>query len=284
MDPQSIFQATASTYDSLAERYERVVTPIYRPLAKRLLQYKDLRPGWTVLDAGTGTGLVALLGAVRVGKMGRMIGVDVSEKMLESARKKAAQFGFSQCDFRLGDIQALEFPDAVFNVVLSEFALHYTDVEKALLELHRVLQPNGALVLQAWAAESSEPHKVMWDVLATYRVSEVSTSLAASRAQADRSLQFRRKYGSPDALANAIELAGFTRVVAHPESYPTKVSSVEDFLEVAFAAPSLNSEITALTVEARQDYIHDVRVALKKFETVDGFEWTYYTIVIVAAH
>jgi len=277
MDSKQIDQTIASTYDSLAEKYERAVVPVYRPLAKRLLQYIDLRPGWTVLDAGTGTGLVALLGAVRVGKSGKMIGVDASEQMLEFARKKAAQFGFSQCDFRVGDLHALEFPDATFNVVLSEFALHYTDLEKTLRELHRVLQPGGALVLQLWAAELSAPHKAMWDALARYRVNDPSDTLAALRAQAERSYAFRQTFGTPEAIKN-----GFAKVEAQAEEFPTRVASVDAFLEIAFVAPVLNSETTALSEESRQNYLRDARQVLSSFDTENGFVWTFKVIIVVA--
>lgn len=282
MDEQQIHQTIASTYDALAEKYERAVVPVYRPLAKRMLQYIDLRPGWTVLDAGTGTGLVALLGAVRVGKGGKMIGVDASEQMLAFARKKAAQFGFTQCDFRVGDLHALDFPDATFNVVLSEFALHYTAIERSFRELHRVLQPSGALVLQLWAAESSAPHKAMWDALAPYRVPEASGPLAALRAQAERSYAFRRTYGSADTLKRAVELAGFSSVEAHPDEHPIKVANLDAFLEIASASPALNAEITALTEEPRRDYFREVRAMLKQFETPNGFEWVFKTIAVVA--
>jgi len=282
MDSQLIHQTIATTYDALAEKYERAVVPVYRPFAKRLLQYIDLRPGWTVLDAGTGTGLVALLGAVRVGKTGKMIGVDASEQMLALARKKAAQFGFSQCDFRVGDLHALEFPDGMFNVVLSEFALHYTDIEKSLRELHRVLQPSGALVLQLWAAESSAPHRAMWDALARYRVNEANGALAALRAQSERSLAFRQAYGTSDALQTAVARAGFADVEAHAEEFPTRVAGIDAFLEIAAASPALNAEIDALNDESRQKFLGDARSALEKFVTTDGFEWTFHSIVVKA--
>ena len=140
---RAIQRALAETYDALAPTYARVVAPIYRPLAKRLLQLVDLRPGWQVLDAGAGTGLVALLAAPRVTKSGKIIGIDASDKMLEIARGKAAQFGFSQCEFRVGNLEALDLPDAQFNAALSEFALHYTDPAKSLREFYRVLVPGG---------------------------------------------------------------------------------------------------------------------------------------------
>lgn len=282
MDSTQLKQTIGSTYDTLAATYERAVVPVYRPLAKRLLQFVDLRPGWQVLDAGTGTGLVALLGAPRVGKNGKMIGVDASDAMLEFARKKAAQFGFTQCDFRIGDIEALTFPDATFHVALSQFAIHYTDLNQSLRELYRVLEPSGKLVLQVWAADSSLPHKAMYEVLTNYRVNAASETLATLRKQAERSYQFRQSYGSADALKAALEGIEFAKVEAHLEDHPTRLMNADAFLDLASASPLLNAEINALEIEAREKYMHDVRAALRAFETPSGFEWIFRTIAVVA--
>jgi ubiquinone/menaquinone biosynthesis C-methylase UbiE len=282
MDSRQIDQAIASTYDSLSEKYERTVVPIYRPIAKRLLQFIDLRPGWRILDAGTGTGLVALLGAPRVGKDGKMIGVDASEGMLAIARKKAAQFGFSQCEFRVGDFEALEYPEATFNACLSQFALHYTDLNRSLRELHRVLQPNGALVIQVWAADSNAPHKAMWDALDHYRAQQADGALAALRAQSERLYAFRQTYGTPDAMKAAVESAGFAKVQSQAEEHPTRVANVEAFFEIASASPALISEINALSDESRQSFYRDARATLKKFETANVFEWTFHVLAVLA--
>ncbi len=282
MDSTQLKQTIGSTYDALAATYERAVVPVYRPLAKRLLQFVDLRPGWQVLDAGTGTGLVALLGAPRVGKTGKMLGVDASAAMLEFARKKAAQFGFTQCEFRIGDIEALEFPDATFHVALSQFAIHYTDLNVSLRELYRVLEPGGKLVLQVWAADSSLPHKAMYEALTNYRVSETSQVLAILRKQAERSYQFRQSYGSAEAMKTALQGIGFVQVEAHAEDHPTKLPNADAFLDLASASPLLDAEINALASQARENYMRDVRAALRAFETPSGFEWIFRTIAVVA--
>jgi ubiquinone/menaquinone biosynthesis C-methylase UbiE len=282
MDSAQLGQTIASSYDALAATYERVALPVYRPLAKRLLQFVDLRPGWHVLDAGTGTGLVALLGAPRIGKDGKMVGIDASEKMLELARKKAAQFGFTQCEFRVGDLEALDFPDNAFHVALSQFAIHYADLTQSLHELYRVLEPGGKLVLQVWAADSSAPHKAMYAVLASYRVGDASGSLAILRQQAERSYQFRQSYGSADAMQAALVGAGFAKVEAHTEDHPTKLASTDAFLELASASPLLSAEIGAFDAGVHESYMRAVRAALGTFNTENGFEWTYHTIAAVA--
>ena len=170
-DPQTK-PTLASIYDALAPAYERAAVPVFRPIARRMMQLIDLRPGWQVLDAGCGTGLIALLGAPRVTKTGKIIGIDGSEKMLEIARHKAAQFGFTQCEFRAGNLESLDFPDAQFNAALSQFAIHHTDPAKSLRECCRVLMPGGTLVLHEWADTPNTPNQTLFDVLSKYRSAE----------------------------------------------------------------------------------------------------------------
>lgn len=282
IDSQTIHRAIASTYDELSERYERVVTPVYRAMAKKLLQHIDLRPGWSVLDAGTGTGLVALLAAPRVTKTGKVIGIDASEQMLAFARNKANQFGFSQCEFRIGDLHALDLPDNSLDAVLSEFALHYTEPARTLAEFLRVLKPGGTLAMQIWAMDSSLPHKTMYEVLAPYRVKEESEALAHLRAQSARSYLFRQTFGSIEQIIEAVKQAGFKNVNALQEQHPVRVANVEAYFEFADASPLLHAEIAALAPDARAQYFATARAALGQFATANGFAWNMHTIIVLA--
>ncbi|MBI5303601.1 MAG: methyltransferase domain-containing protein [Chloroflexi bacterium] len=282
VDPQMIQRAIAGMYDELSARYERVVAPVYRPMAKRLVQLIDLRPGWVALDAGAGTGLVALLAAPRVGKTGRIIGVDASEQMLAFARVHAAQFGFSQCEFRIGDLNALDLPEASCDAVLSQFALHYTDPARSLAEFYRVLKPDGILALQIWAMDSSAPHKTMYDVLTPYRAKEETDVLAHLRAQSTRAYLFRQTFGAVDQITRAVELAGFENVDARQEHYPARVADREAFLEFADASPLLHAEIAALPADVRTRYLDAARVALERFQAASGFAWTFHTLALIA--
>jgi ubiquinone/menaquinone biosynthesis C-methylase UbiE len=247
-----------------------------------MLQMVDLRPGWQVLDAGCGTGLIALLGAPRVTKSGRVIGIDGSNEMLQIARHKAAQFGFTQCEFRTGDLEALDLPDAQMNAVLSQFALHHTEPAKSLHEFYRVLQPSGILVVHEWADAANTPNKTIFDILAKYRSSEASGILALARAQSERAYNFRVNIAKAEPVTQLAEAAGFVGVQVRGEAYVVRVADIDAIIELASAAPLLHSEMAALSEDNRAAFLREVRDALSVFQTASGLGWTYNVLTLVA--
>src|SRR5262249_39071395 len=115
-----------------------------------------LQPGETVLDLGSGAGFDCLLAARKVGPSGRIIGVDMTDAMLEKARLNAAKAGVDWVEFRKGDIEDLPVGDSSADGVLSNCVLNLVpDKDRAFHEIHRVLKPGGRLSVSdmAWAVE-----------------------------------------------------------------------------------------------------------------------------------
>ena len=107
--------------------------------------------GERVIDIGTGPGFLAREMADRVGHTGEVLGVDMSEPMLQLARERCA--GLSQVRFESADATRLPAPDARFDVAASVQVFEYVvDVEAALVEMHRILRPGGrgAIVTTDW--------------------------------------------------------------------------------------------------------------------------------------
>jgi len=121
------------------------------PVSDALVAAVDPRPGQRVLDVACGSGNAALIAARR---FCRVTGVDYVPALIERARQRAAADGVT-VDFQVGDAQALPFPDASIDVVLSTFGVMFApDQERAASELLRVCKPGGRIGLANWMPEA----------------------------------------------------------------------------------------------------------------------------------
>jgi arsenite methyltransferase len=104
----------------------------------------ELREGETVLDLGSGGGIDVLLSALRVEPTGRAIGVDMTDEMLDLARRNAAEADASNVEFRKGTIENLPLDDACVDVVISNCVINLASDKAAVFaEIARVLRPGG---------------------------------------------------------------------------------------------------------------------------------------------
>jgi len=114
----------------------------------------DLREGERVLDLGSGGGIDVLLSASRVGPSGFAYGVDMTDDMLELARRNAAEAGAANVEFRKGQIEDLPLPDASVDVVISNCVINLSvDKPAVLAEMFRVLVPGGRIGIADVVAE-----------------------------------------------------------------------------------------------------------------------------------
>lgn len=107
-------------------------------------EYAGIREGDTVVDLGAGAGNDAFVARAATGPSGKVIGIDMTEKMVVKARSNAEKLGFNNVEFRLGDIEDLPINDKVADVVVSNCVLNLVpDKVKAFRETFRILKPGG---------------------------------------------------------------------------------------------------------------------------------------------
>ncbi len=121
------------------------------PAQKRLLEKAKLQKGESVLDISCGTGLVTFPIAEAVGSDGSVIGIDLSEGMIDKATSLADRDGVSNVDFQHMDAEDLELSDDSFDVAINSLGLmYYPDPDKAIREMYRVVKPEGRAAALVW--------------------------------------------------------------------------------------------------------------------------------------
>ena len=142
-------------WDLAAADYEPLWRSQLEVAQKKLLACASPAPGEKVLDVACGTGLIAFGAAAAVSPGGHVVGVDLSERMVEAARLRAQERRVANARFLRMDAEQLALADDSFDVVLCGLGLMYMpDPPQALREMTRVLRPGGRVGLAVWGERS----------------------------------------------------------------------------------------------------------------------------------
>lgn len=138
-------------WDKASSYYESFWQDQLRPAQNLLLDLASLQLGEHVLDVACGTGLVSFQALKKIGDQGRLVGTDISDKMVEISSSTAIFKKERRAQFEWMDAEDLQLENNSFDVALCSLGLMYmSNPKKALEEMHRVLKPGGRAVAAVW--------------------------------------------------------------------------------------------------------------------------------------
>jgi arsenite methyltransferase len=184
-----------------------------------------LNTGETVLDLGSGAGFDCFLAAKRVGRSGRVIGVDMTPEMVTKARGNARRVGAANVEFRLGEIEHLPVPDTTVDVILSNCVINLSPDKSAVFrDAYRVLKPGGRLAIADVVAVQPMPRELAESV-------EALTGCVAGSAGIDE-------------LRSLLAEAGFEAIQIQPRAESRAI--------IAGCMPGAEDYVVSATIEARK--------------------------------
>jgi ubiquinone/menaquinone biosynthesis C-methylase UbiE len=173
-------------------------------------EFADIKKGDTVVDLGSGAGNDAFVAGSLTGSQGRVIGIDFTEKMISRARASAEKLGYSNVEFRQGDIEDIPLRENIADVVVSNCVMNLVpDKAKAFNETFRILKPGGHFSISDIVVKGELPAAIR-------RNAEMFAGCVSGALDKDQYL-------------GIVKAAGFTSITVQKER---KIAVPEEFLSV----------------------------------------------------
>jgi len=246
-------------WDRAVGHYEQHWKRQLEPAQTHLLTLASLQPGERVLDVACGTGLVALRAAVLVGTGGTVMATDISERMVQSTRERAAQQGLCQVACRRMDAEALQLSDGTFDVALCALGLMYVpEPLQALQEMYRTLKSGGRAVAAVWGQRRRCGWAEIFPIVDARVESEVCP------------LFFQ--LGTQDMLQQIFEMAGYKDVISEPLSTLLCYDSPADACGAAFAGGPVALAYARFDAATREAVHADYLDSIEPYRVGHGYE------------
>jgi ubiquinone/menaquinone biosynthesis C-methylase UbiE len=236
-------------WDRAADFYDEHWMNQLLPATQSVLERAAVGPGDRVLDVACGTGVLSLAAAAKIGREGFVIGIDLSEKMVEAASAAASALGLENCRFERRDAEALPDWEGGFDVGLCGLGLMYMpDPERALAVMAQALVPGARVAVSVWGQRS----RCAWAEI---------FPIVDARVESDVCPMFFRT-GAGDTLHCALVAAGLSGVATERLPVTLRYDSGEEACDAAFLGGPVAlayGHFDAATREAvREEYLLSV--------------------------
>lgn len=261
-----------------AQSYDQYLGPaMFQPWARVLLAIAAPKPGQRVLDLACGTGIVTRQLAQSVGDSGEIVGLDVSEDMLDVARKSPGTDG-GPIHWVRGDACAIDADYGYFDLVVCQQGFQFfPDKAAAAREMLRVLDDTGRVVVAVWKGLDHHPvFRALFEAEAGHLdvpVNELAVPFSL---------------GDPAALQQIFSSAGFARVEVTEHSLEARFSQAERFIElIVLAGAAVIPELDLSSPEEHEALLDTVkreaRTVIDRHHDGETLRFPMHTNVVVAS-
>lgn len=269
MDPRLQRRVQRYGWDRAVVAYEQGWRTQLEPAQSLMLDMVDPQPGERVLDVACGTGLVSFRAAEAVGAAGAVVGTDISERMVETARGIAAEHDVDNASFERADAEQMPFADATFDAAVCGLGLMYVpDPTKALSEMRRLLRPGGRAAAAVWGARQNCGWAEIFPITDARVASEVCP------------LFFH--LGTRDVLARTFAAAGFTDIRSGRLRTTLHYASAADALNAAFRGGPVTLAYSRFDDATRRAVHAEYLASIGAYRAGDGYRIPGEFVVVAA--
>ena len=269
---ESYKEYTRTSWNESAETYLAAMR-LFEPYGFDLLARIDPKVRETALDIATGPGEPAMSIARMVGADGRVVGIDLSEKMVEVATRLARQRRISNVEFRAMDAEQMDFPPDTFDLATSRFGFQiFTNPETVAKETLRVLKPRGRIGVAIWstADRATALHAVVGAML--------------EYAEPDESGYLPTPYelGGPAEMTNLLERTGFHDAIETRRSHTMAFRDEDDYINTLVKGTPIGHSIKEEDPPVQAKILARTRQNLRDWKTRKQIEIPCEAVVVTA--
>jgi len=259
MEPQLQRRVQRYGWDKAAKFYDDSWKAQLKPAQDKLLEMADLQPREIVLETSCGTGLVTLRAARQVANGGKVIATDLSEKMIDEAKKLARKKSFSNIRFRRMDAEQLDFEENQFDAAICSLGLMYFPFPaEALKEMHRVLKPSGRAVVAIWG----ERKNCGWAEL---------FPIVDRRVASDVCPMFFQQ-GTGDTLRHSLQSAGFEEIRVERMKVTLSYPDDKTALMAAFDGGAVALAYQKFDEQTKEEIHREYLDSISPFRSGEGYK------------
>ncbi len=268
-----IAQAIAPTWERRRADIEEVATPV----REWMLRVLGPQEGDTVLELAAGIGDTGFEAAALLGKSGRLITSDFSPAMLDAARRRGAELGVDNVDYRVIDAERIELADDSVDGVLCRFGyMLMPDPAAAFAETRRVLRPGGRLALAVWGALERNP----WIAIVGISLGQRGHIPPPEPPPAPGPFSM----ANPERVESSLRDAGFSEVRTEELEGRFAFADTDEYLAlIADTAGPIGLALQGLKDADRAAVRADVEDSLRRFAADGGYELPCAALCAVAS-